>query len=107
METQIPILVGPARNMQDSNAIQATAVDVIFHPSLVDRAKTGTPQFSADHFRGYLVDLALKNVAEDLNYRIERFKVRNQSSVTNVFGYSTSHSQPEHAPGWSLTHPTR
>jgi len=35
----------------------------------------GTPQFSADHFRGYLVDLALKNVAEEFNLKIERFKV--------------------------------
>lgn len=35
----------------------------------------GTPQFSAEHFRGYLVDLALKNVAEEFNLKIERFKV--------------------------------
>jgi len=73
---QIPVLVGPSRKLVDSHGHPAIVVDVIFNPSLVTRAFTGTPQFSAEHFRGYLIDLALKNVADDLNIKIERFKVQ-------------------------------
>ena len=39
---QIPLLVGPARKMQDSSGHPAMAVDVLYHPSLVSRALAGT-----------------------------------------------------------------
>eukprot|EP00959_Pyramimonas_sp_CCMP1952_P308603 6458776-Pyramimonas_sp.AAC.1 len=69
---KIPLLVGPARPMEDSSGNPATAVDVVYHSSLVSRALNGTPQHPAKHFIGYLVDLALKNVEEDMGVKIEK-----------------------------------
>ena len=51
--------MGPLRKLQDSSGHPAAAVDVVFHPSLVRRALNGSPQFSAEHFRGYLVGARL------------------------------------------------
>ena len=58
-------LVGPTRPMLDSDGYAATAVDVLFHLSVVRRALTGGKSVTKEHFRDYLVDIAAKNVAED------------------------------------------
>ena len=62
---RVPVLVGPTRNMRDSDGHDATAVDVLFHPSVVRRALTGGKSVTKEHFRDYLMDIAEKNVAED------------------------------------------
>ena len=62
---RVPVLVGPTRNMLDSDGHDATAVDVLFHPGVVRRALTGGKSVTKEHFRDYLVDIAAKNVAED------------------------------------------
>ena len=62
---RVPVLVGPTRPMLDSDGHAATAVDVLFHPSVVRRALTGGKSVTKEHFRDYLVDIAAKNVAED------------------------------------------
>ncbi|KAK3239192.1 hypothetical protein CYMTET_50863 [Cymbomonas tetramitiformis] len=69
---RLPLLVGPARHLQDSSGHPAMAVDVIYHPCVVERALHGSHQHPPEHFKDYTVDLALKNVAEEYNLKIER-----------------------------------
>mmetsp|Transcript_38445 Transcript_38445/g.83653 ORF Transcript_38445/g.83653 Transcript_38445/m.83653 type:complete len:422 (-) Transcript_38445:265-1530(-) len=108
---QIPLLVGPARAMEDSSGNPAIAVDVVYHPSLVSRALNGTPQHPAKHFIGYLVDLALKNVEEDMGVKIEkelskvkilpncRYKGPAGQNSNNTFGFEVvNREQPPEPP---------
>lgn len=69
---RLPLLVGPARHLQDSSGHPAVAVDVIYHPCVVQRALLGSHQHPPEHFKDYAVDLALKNVAEEWNLKVER-----------------------------------
>ena len=62
---RVPMLVGPTRAMLDSDGHDAIAVDVLFHPGVVRRALTGGKSVTKEHFRDYLMDIAVKNVAED------------------------------------------
>jgi len=63
--TRVPLLVGPTRPMVDADGHDATAVDVLFHPAVVQRAITGGKSVTKEHFRDYLMDIAVKNVGED------------------------------------------
>ena len=38
---RVPVLVGPVRGMKDGEGRDATAVDVLFHPAVVQRALQG------------------------------------------------------------------
>lgn len=62
---RVPLLVGPTREMLDSEGHDATAVDVIFHPAVVKRALTGGKSVTKEHYRDYLMDIAVKNILED------------------------------------------
>jgi hypothetical protein len=59
-----PLLVGPTRAMADSDGFDATAVDVLFHPAVVALALSGGRGVTAEHYRDYLMDIAVKNIRE-------------------------------------------
>jgi hypothetical protein len=65
VNSRVPVCVGPARPMLDSEGHDATAVDVLFHPSVLKRALLGGKSVTKEHYRDYLMDIAEKNIAEE------------------------------------------
>ena len=62
---RVPVLVGPVRGMKDGEGRDATAVDVLFHPAVVQRALQGGKTVTKEHYRDYLIQIATKNIHED------------------------------------------
>ena len=83
---RVPVLVGPSRAMVDAEGRDATAVDAIFHPDVVERALRGGKGVAAAHYRDYLVDIAVKNVEEDLGIKVIR-RVLYTGSHTTPFAW--------------------
>jgi hypothetical protein len=66
---RVPLDVNEPAHVKDKSGEPAIAVDVIFHPWVVQRALTG---HATDYFKMYLSDLAMKWVAETLNATLEK-----------------------------------
>ena len=78
---RVPLLTGPARVVGDDD--ETICVDVVFHPACLrvslppepqpdDGPKEKRMQALGQHVRGRLVELALKNVEEDLDVKLGR-----------------------------------
>ena len=70
---RVPLDVGKPRTVQDNNGGTATACDVVFHPSVVQRGISGR---NTAHFQHDLANLAISWVEKEIGSEIKRdFKV--------------------------------